>query len=30
MQRNPNATPGVISTETLTYSPTKIKKAENI
>jgi hypothetical protein len=29
-QTNPNATPGVISTESITYSPTKITKTENI
>lgn len=29
-QTNPNATPGVISTESITYSPTKITKTQNI
>lgn len=29
-QTNPNAVPGVISTESITYSPTKITKTENI
>ena len=29
-QTNPNAAPGVISTESITYSPTKITKTENI
>jgi hypothetical protein len=29
-QPNPHATPGAISTEILTYSPTKIKKTGNI
>ena len=29
-QPNPNATPGVLSTEVLTYSPTKVNKTENI
>lgn len=29
-QQNPNATPGVLATEVLTYSPSKINKTENI
>lgn len=29
-QPNPNATPGVLATEVLTYSPSKINKTENI
>ena len=29
-QPNPNATPGVLSTEVLTYSPSKINKTENL
>ena len=29
-QANPNATPGVLATEVLTYSPHKINKTENI
>ena len=29
-QTNPNATPGKISTEVLTYSPTKINKSERL
>lgn len=28
--KNPNATPGVVATEVLTYSPAKVKKTENI
>ena len=29
-QPNPNATPGALATEVLTYSPSKINKTENI
>lgn len=29
-QPNPNATPGVLSTEVLTYSPSKINKTESL
>lgn len=29
-QPNPNATPGTLSTEVLTYSPSKINKTENL
>jgi hypothetical protein len=29
-QQNPNATPGALATEVLTYSPSKINRAENI
>lgn len=29
-QQNPNATPGVLAAEVLTYSPSKINKTENI